>query len=301
MSIVDYMNANKMDSSFANRSTLAQQYGINNFTGSANQNVQLLNMLKSQPTQTVTQPKPSIVQPKAVTQNVAPNPQQYIDQLNQARKREALAGLDNSRKQSLSNLNKEKAEIQPRYYDARNQAAASNQQQARNFAEFMASRGGARSGASAQAEISNQGVLQGNLGLLGRQENAAFDNIANRTTDVNNTYQSELARVQASIEAERNQALLEQMVRDRQLEWEKQQFNTLSAYQKAQIEQQNKARASRGGGGGQNYSKMYEDLLMQIYGKEKEAEINRINNMSTGITSQKGVSSIREQNYRPQF
>jgi hypothetical protein len=55
-SIVDYMNANKLNSSFANRSTLAKQYGISNYTGSAQQNTQLLGLL--QKPKTVTPPKP---------------------------------------------------------------------------------------------------------------------------------------------------------------------------------------------------------------------------------------------------
>ena len=47
-SIVDWMNANGMDSSFANRAKLAAQYGINNYTGTAAQNTQLLTMLRNQ-------------------------------------------------------------------------------------------------------------------------------------------------------------------------------------------------------------------------------------------------------------
>jgi len=47
-SIVDWMNANGMDSSFVNRAKLAAQYGINNYTGTAAQNTQLLTMLRNQ-------------------------------------------------------------------------------------------------------------------------------------------------------------------------------------------------------------------------------------------------------------
>lgn len=45
-SVVDYMKANGMDSSFANRKRLAAKYGIKNYTGTASQNVALLNKLK---------------------------------------------------------------------------------------------------------------------------------------------------------------------------------------------------------------------------------------------------------------
>jgi hypothetical protein len=46
-SIVDWMKANGQDSSFGNRAKLAAQYGIGGYTGSAAQNIQLLNMLRS--------------------------------------------------------------------------------------------------------------------------------------------------------------------------------------------------------------------------------------------------------------
>lgn len=41
-SVVDLLNDKKMDSSYANRKKLAQQYGIQNYTGSADQNIELI-------------------------------------------------------------------------------------------------------------------------------------------------------------------------------------------------------------------------------------------------------------------
>lgn len=46
-SIVDYLNSIGQNSSFANRSNLAAQLGINNYTGTASQNIQLLNILRN--------------------------------------------------------------------------------------------------------------------------------------------------------------------------------------------------------------------------------------------------------------
>lgn len=45
-SIVDYLKSIGQDSSFSNRKKLAQSYGINNYTGTASQNTQLLNILR---------------------------------------------------------------------------------------------------------------------------------------------------------------------------------------------------------------------------------------------------------------
>lgn len=44
-SIVDYMNTQGMDSSYNNRASLAKQYGIQNYAGTAEQNTQLLSMI----------------------------------------------------------------------------------------------------------------------------------------------------------------------------------------------------------------------------------------------------------------
>ncbi|WP_199690477.1 MULTISPECIES: N-acetylmuramoyl-L-alanine amidase, partial [Clostridia] len=45
-SIVDYLKAHGMDSSFNNRKRLAAKYGIKNYSGTASQNVTLLNKLQ---------------------------------------------------------------------------------------------------------------------------------------------------------------------------------------------------------------------------------------------------------------
>ncbi|HCY9089968.1 TPA: M15 family metallopeptidase [Listeria monocytogenes] len=47
LGLVDYMNLNKLDSGFANRKKLANQYGIKNYTGTATQNTTLLAKLKA--------------------------------------------------------------------------------------------------------------------------------------------------------------------------------------------------------------------------------------------------------------
>ena len=46
-SIVDYLKSQGKDSSFSNRSNLAKQYGVSNYTGTGEQNTKLLNMLKN--------------------------------------------------------------------------------------------------------------------------------------------------------------------------------------------------------------------------------------------------------------
>jgi hypothetical protein len=59
-SIVDYLNSKGQDSSYATRAKLAAQYGISNYTGSAQQNTQLLGILSSQ---TATKPAATVTTP----------------------------------------------------------------------------------------------------------------------------------------------------------------------------------------------------------------------------------------------
>lgn len=77
-SIVDYLNSVGQNSSYSSRSQLAASKGINGYTGSAAQNTQLLNLLRT-PTTAVTSPnittptqQPQQSQPQ---QSVAPQPQ----------------------------------------------------------------------------------------------------------------------------------------------------------------------------------------------------------------------------------
>lgn len=161
----------------------------------------------------------NVVGSTAAAINNGANPyQMHIDGLANARKQQALAGLNKSKDAALSNLNAERSQIQPRYYSSRNTAAAGSQQSARSFAEFVAARGGTRSGAAAQAELMRQGNLQGTIGNLNRQENAAYDDISRRTTGVNNAYEADVAAANAGIEADRMKELLNAMYQEKQLE-----------------------------------------------------------------------------------
>ena len=66
-SIVDYLKSIGQDSSYSARSALASQYGITNYTGSGEQNLELLNKLQSN-----TGSIPTITQPKTLeTSNTA--------------------------------------------------------------------------------------------------------------------------------------------------------------------------------------------------------------------------------------
>lgn len=151
--------------------------------------------------------------PSDTPSNTASN---YIESINNAKQQAIFAQLDKSKNAALSGLAEERAGVAPRYYESRNQVAAGSQQSKNSLAEFMAARGGTRSGANAQAEISRMGTLQGNLGNLNRQEQQTYDGLDRRTSDLNSAYQSDRASAVAGNEADRMSALLGQYNTDRQ-------------------------------------------------------------------------------------
>lgn len=73
-SIVDWMNKQGMNSSYANREKLAKQHGITNYTGSAKQNNELLNKLKGTKAKPVKKPEQTHKLPDAVYQARKPYP-----------------------------------------------------------------------------------------------------------------------------------------------------------------------------------------------------------------------------------
>lgn len=61
-SIVEYLNHNKIDSDFSNRKILAEKHNIKNYTGTASQNLALLNAMKGKKPVSSTPKKKSIAQ-----------------------------------------------------------------------------------------------------------------------------------------------------------------------------------------------------------------------------------------------
>jgi len=138
--------------------------------------------------------------------------QSYINDLAEAQKQAALAGLEKSRNQSLSDLTAAKNKIEPAYYTQRNNASTDAQVAARNFAEYMAQRGNntpsGNSGSMAQSNIANNLALQGNLGNLATGEAADYATNAKQVGDVNTAYNSDVASAQAGVDATKLQNLI---------------------------------------------------------------------------------------------
>ena len=82
-----------------------------------------------------------------------------LNRMKEAQKNAAIAGLENTRNQALSDLDAERRQNAATYNQQRSSANAQNRMSARNFQEYLASTGRANSGLSAQARMQNANNL----------------------------------------------------------------------------------------------------------------------------------------------
>jgi hypothetical protein len=185
------------------------------------------------------------------------NYEEDLNRLKTAQRNAAVADLENTRNQALSNLQAEQRQNAATYNTQRSSANAQNRLSARNFQEYLASTGRANSGLSAQARMQNANNLNTSLNNLNAGEASAIADINRRTTDAQNAYNTGLAGANAQIEANYIQNLLNE--RDKQLQRDLQerqfqesirQFNENMALQRQQLQ----SRFSSGSGGGRRTS-----------------------------------------------
>lgn len=96
-SIVDYLNSVGKDSSYSNRAKLAKQYGITNYSGTASQNTQLLNTLRSQGSNVPAYTSNPATQQNMINpQSPAPTNNTYIPPALDVNMAQTIAGLGSS-------------------------------------------------------------------------------------------------------------------------------------------------------------------------------------------------------------
>ena len=183
-----------------------------------------------------------------------------LNNLKAAQQRAAVAGLENTRNQALSDLQAEQMKNTSSYNAQRSAANAQNRMSARNFQEYLASTGRANSGLSAQASMQNANNLNTSINTLNAGEAAALADINRRTTDANNAYNTGLASANAQIEADYIKNLLDQRekqlardLQERQFQESIRQFNENLALQRQQLQ----SRFSSGSGGGGSSRRTY--------------------------------------------
>lgn len=125
-----------------------------------------------------------------------------------------LASLDKMYEAQLEAIAEEEAGVRPRYYDERNRIQGQSDVNALNFAQYMAGRG-IQGSAGGMNELYRNAALQGELGRLGRQEQATYDSLARDRARLKNAYESDKVLAASDIEAQGLQSLINQMNADR--------------------------------------------------------------------------------------
>lgn len=189
--------------------------------------------------------------------------QTQLNKIKEAQKQSAIADLENTRNQALSDLEQERTTNAANFNAQRNQANIQNQLAAKNFKEYLVNSGRSNSGIMPQYEMNRQNNLQRSINDINSSQNMALADINRRNTLANQTYNTGLQSANANIEAQ----YLNNLLAQQQQEWQRQmqekeynekirQFNENMAWEKQkyadQISRQSLARSSGGSSRGRS-------------------------------------------------
>lgn len=190
--------------------------------------------------------------------------QTQLNKIKEAQKQSAIADLENTRNQALSDLQAEREQNAANFNTQRNQANIQNQLAAKNFKEYLVNSGRSNSGIMPQYEMNRQNNLQRSINDINASQNMALADINRRNTLANQAYNTGLQSANARIEADYITNLLAQQ----QAEWQRQmqekeynekirQFNENMAWEKQkyadQLSRQSLGRSSGRSSRGRSY------------------------------------------------
>ena len=139
----------------------------------------------------------------------------YLQDMYEAQRQAAISQIDSAYQQNLSAIDRAKQGVDSQYQSARNQAAGSSAQAARNFNEYAAA-AGLGSGTGAQAELARNVALQNSLNTINVQEADTYADLELQRVNAETQYNSAIAQAQASGDAALAQALYQEKVRVQQ-------------------------------------------------------------------------------------
>lgn len=151
--------------------------------------------------------------------------QTQLNKIKEAQKQSAIADLENTRNQALSDLQAERENNAANFNAQRNQTNVQNQLAAKNFKEYLVNSGRSNSGIMPQYEMNRQNNLQRNINEINSNQNMALADINRRNTLANQTYNTGLQSANANIEAQYLNNLLEQQQQEWQRAMQEKQFN----------------------------------------------------------------------------
>ena len=184
-----------------------------------------------------------------------------LNKIKEAQKQSAIADLENTRNQTLSDLEAEQQRNKINYATQRNQANVQNQIAAKNFKEYLVNTGRSNSGIMPQYEMNRQNNLQRSLNDINSSQNLALADINRRGSLANQAYNTGLQSANAQIEADYINNLLaqQQQAWEREMEQKKfdeqvRQYNENLAFQKQQYANQLAKQSSKSSGSSKSSS-----------------------------------------------
>jgi len=126
--------------------------------------------------------------------------------LRAAQEKAAIESIRRKEREALSGLERQEAEIKPRFTEARRATTAGSELAGQRFRESIAGQG--LTGAGAEAKIRQTGALQRDIGGLRQQETEQFGDIARTRADIGRAAESDIASTKAGIQAQSIQDLI---------------------------------------------------------------------------------------------
>jgi hypothetical protein len=142
----------------------------------------------------------------------ATSQESYINSLYAAQQEAALQALKTAYDANINTINATKEQIPLEYQTARNSAASQSALGKQAWNEYAAAAGLA-SGASAQANLAQNNVLQGNLSNISQAESTALAELELQRTQIMTGYQNAIAQAIADGNLEKARALYDEAVR----------------------------------------------------------------------------------------
>jgi hypothetical protein len=172
---------------------------------------------------------------------------EYLKSLAATQKQTKAQELEMAKQQALTTVEQEKARVMPTFQAQRQQASTQSQLGAKNFAEYLASRGQTGAGISAQAEMSRQNALAGQIGTIGTNEANTLQQYANQVGNIGQQYQTGLQSAYGDIDTDLAKNLYNEKIRVEQETYNRKQQEFEN---QMTIKNYNRLVSSGGSGGG---------------------------------------------------
>lgn len=169
------------------------------------------------------------VKKTTVTPTVTDN-SAYIQQMNEAKKKAALASIEDAYKKNVAAIDRAGVGLAESYQGARNQTAGASELAKRNNAEYAAAYG-LNSGTGGQMELARNVTLQNNLNTINAQEAQSSADLAMQRANAEAEYNNAIAQAEQQGNYELAASLYQEKVRVQETLLQLQQNQVAMDYQ----------------------------------------------------------------------